>query len=118
MAAVGEQPTRSSCSRARIRCVAEGQTESTLETGSSPERDHWQGRYSSWLKLKLGSGHVVKRPFQQVRDLEIGGGDLTPRWIPNPDAAEFVPRRGPRPSAKDAALSWIKDVLADEGKDT
>ena len=48
-------------------------------------------------------------------DLEIGGEDLTPRWIPNSDAAEFAPRRRPTRSEKDAAR--IKDVLAVEGKD-
>ena len=68
------------------------------------------------LKLKLGSGHFAERPLQLVCDLEIGGGDLTPRGTPNPHAAEFFPRRGPMRSAKDAARSWIK-VLADEGKD-
>ena len=67
------------------------------------------------LKLKLSSGHVVECPLQLVCDLEIGGKDVTPSWIPNPDAEEFYPRRGPRQRAKDAARSWI--VLAGEGKD-
>ena len=97
-----------------------------LLKGKSKQKAHWKlGTVLSnitgkngivrGLKLKLGD-HVVERPLQLVCDLEIGGKDLTPRWIPNPDAADFVQERTGTGS-KGCCRSWIKDILADEGRD-
>ena len=101
-----------------------------LLKGETKQRAQWklgrvQGKVTGkdgvvrGLKLKLGSGYVVERPLQLVCDLEIGGENRTPiqKWTPNPEAAEFVPRRGPARRAKDAAQRWIEVVLADDRED-
>ena len=64
------------------------------------------------LKLKLGNGYVVERPIQLVCDLEIGGDDHSVAL--NPEAAEFVPRVGPRRLAKENAKTWMQDILIQE----
>ena len=66
------------------------------------------------VKLKLGSSYIVERPLQLVCDLEIGGKDPMPKQTLNPMAAEFIPQRGPEQRAKDAARSWMENLLADE----
>ena len=60
------------------------------------------------LKIKLGNGYIVERPFQLICDLEVGGENCAVNVKLNPKAQEFKPREKLPRKARDEA----KDKMA------
>ena len=69
------------------------------------------------VKLKLGNGYVVERPFQMICDLEITSEAGEQKTKLNPNADAFIPERRSTRKAKTMARDQMKAVVACEEKE-